>query len=270
MEMDEQDLRWGLEFIVGTWQVDYLVDTNSADLAHIPVDKFKSDDGNDFSSFSFEFFEDHTVIVKDSSGKEEDGTWEQTENYKYHYTLSSFFDITDESMKNDAETLNVNDGQLTFLIGNLIVALKKTAEGTVTSAPDIGDMESDPSMTDIIGKYKVVKMMNFESLELNTKEQIKADLDKKKAAGEIDDDEYAQGLLFFDMVIEFTADGKVVSTIMGESDIKEWKAVDGKYYINTQEEVEVYGEKQSPWKEIEFEEDGLMKLEEGMMLVQKA
>ncbi|MBO4366449.1 MAG: hypothetical protein J5843_02195, partial [Clostridia bacterium] len=59
MTLDEQDLREGLQRIVGTWQADYLVSLFSNDLAHIPASEFKSDDGRDFTALTFRFTEDH-------------------------------------------------------------------------------------------------------------------------------------------------------------------------------------------------------------------
>ena len=266
MDLDAQDLQWGMEFIVGTWQADFLVNTASADLAHIPASEFKSDDGMDFSAFSFEFFENHSIVVSDAvTGKEEYGTWEQTGSTEYHYCLGNPLDISEDELNNDVMTLNITDGQLSFMIENLIVVMKKTAEGIITKPKDIGDMESDPSMTDIIGNYKVVKVMNFETFELRTKEE----LENQHSAGKVDDESYSEALTFFEMKIEFTADGNAMTTVNGECESQEWKAVDGKYYINTNEDVEIYGEKQSPWKEIEFDENGLMKFAEGMLLLQK-
>ncbi|MBR5968617.1 MAG: hypothetical protein IK001_08490, partial [Lachnospiraceae bacterium] len=92
MELDEQDLKQGLKFLVGTWQVDYIVNAFSNDLAHIPATEFKSSDGTDFTSIQYEFFEDHTMVLRDASkGKEIKGTWEQTEWSEFHYTVEDFY-----------------------------------------------------------------------------------------------------------------------------------------------------------------------------------
>ena len=48
MELDERTLKDGLKYIVGQWQVDYLVNAWSNDLTHIPAAEFKSEDGQDF------------------------------------------------------------------------------------------------------------------------------------------------------------------------------------------------------------------------------
>ena len=53
MTLDEQDLKRGLKFIVGVWQVDYVVNAWSNDLAHIPAKEFKSKD----DEFHRAFFE---------------------------------------------------------------------------------------------------------------------------------------------------------------------------------------------------------------------
>ena len=120
MILDEQDLRSGLKFIVGKWQVDFIVNAFSNDLAHIPASEFKDKDGNDFSSVSFEFFEDHTVIMRqDSTGTEEHGTWEQTGYSEYHYTLNGFLNVPEGSFREAAEKLSVQDGALVFALGFL-------------------------------------------------------------------------------------------------------------------------------------------------------
>ncbi|MBP5652486.1 MAG: hypothetical protein J6X17_03575, partial [Lachnospiraceae bacterium] len=100
MELDEQDLRDGLKFLVGTWQVDYIVNAFSNDLAHIPATEFKSDDGTDFTSISYEFFEDHTLVLRNAAnGREIKGTWEQTGWSEYHYTVEDFYDIPDDNFR---------------------------------------------------------------------------------------------------------------------------------------------------------------------------
>ncbi len=142
MELDEKTLNDGLKFIVGTWQVDYVVNAFSNDLKHIPASEFKSEDGRDFSAITYSFFEDHTVIMKNGSdGREESGTWEQTGWSEYHYTLNAFLDIPDSSFLKNAETLSVLDGNLGFSIGFLAIGMKKIAEGIVTEKPDIGDLK---------------------------------------------------------------------------------------------------------------------------------
>ena len=276
MAISDEDLDWGLHFIVGTWQIDYLVNFFSNDLAHIPAKKFKSDDGRDFSSITFEFFEDHKLIMKESSsGKEEEGTWEQTGSYEFHYTLNNFFDLPESDMLNQAETLSISDGMLTFTLGFLAIAMKKIAEGKITEQPDIGEMESDPSMTDIIGDYDVAKTLYYpvDSDNYKSKDEAFAILDAQKASGDIDAETYefykSNLMMSFNKRVEFTKDGKVnlwqiddgildefresageeaINEAIKEGAIgvkdgyicmyeesKEWKAVDGVYYFNTME-----------------------------------
>ncbi|MBO4277674.1 MAG: hypothetical protein J5925_04700 [Clostridia bacterium] len=301
MMLDEQDLRSGLKFIVGKWQVDFIVNAFSNDLAHIPASEFKDKDGNDFSSVSFEFFEDHTVIMRqDSTGTEEHGTWEQTGYSEYHYTLNGFLNVPEGSFREAAEKLSVQDGALVFALGFLAIGMKKVADGTVTEAPDIGDIapsESDLAMNGIVGRYTVVKAMAFVNgeFDLFTREEAEADIEKRIAAGEAEEDEKADTLRAFDSVTEFTADHKVIEWMklpegVSQSEIeeavkageinavkdgyfsmaeKEWKALDGKYYYDSGEERELFGEKQSSWDEIKFDEEGLMIFASGMVRLKK-
>ena len=50
---------------------------------------------------------------------------------------------------------------------------------------------------------------------------------------------------------------------------REWKAVDGKYYYDTGEHRELFGEEQSPWDELAFDENGLLPFGDGMMKLRK-
>ena len=180
MTLDEQDLRHGLKFIVGVWQVDYVVNAWSNDLAHIPAKEFKSDDGRDFSDITFTFFEDHTVLMKNASdGKEERGSWEQTGWSEYHYTLNGFIDIPEGDFRKNAETLSVFDGFLVFSIGFLAIGMKKISDGVVTEVKkkDIGDIEvseEDAKADGIAGIYAPAKTMSVinDSFGMYTKEEI--------------------------------------------------------------------------------------------------
>jgi hypothetical protein len=49
---------------------------------------------------------------------------------------------------------------------------------------------------------------------------------------------------------------------------KEWKAVDGKYYYNSGEEREMFGEKQSPWDELKVGGD-MVEYPDGKMVLKK-
>ncbi len=301
MILDENDLREGLKFIVGTWQVDYVVNAFSNDLSHIPASEFKSSDGRDFSAITFEFFEDHTVAMRDATaGKEERGTWEQTGWSTYKYTLGAFIDLPEGSFRDAAEKLDVIEGCLVFSIGFLAVGMKKIADGAVTEPekePDIGDIEmteADLSANEIVGTYAVAKTfaMVGGKFGLFSREEAAADLEKRKAAGEVDDDEIAEALGGFDLITEFTADHRVVSWMKIPKDVtedmikaaqeageigevrdgrfaageKEWKSVGGKYYYDSGEHREVFGEIKSPWDELSFDDDGLLSFGEMMKL----
>jgi hypothetical protein len=50
---------------------------------------------------------------------------------------------------------------------------------------------------------------------------------------------------------------------------KEWKAVDGKYYYDTGEHREVFGEVQSSWDELVPDENGAIPMSGGMMKIKK-
>ena len=127
MELDKSDLRRGMEFIKGIWQVDYVVNAFSNDLRHIPASEFKSSDGKDFTAITFEFSDDHSAILRNSAdGKEVTGTWEQTGWSEYRYSLGGFFDIPEDSpFLKAAETLSVYDGYLVFSLGFLAIGMKK-------------------------------------------------------------------------------------------------------------------------------------------------
>ncbi len=301
MTMDEIMKRDGLKFIVGTWQPDYVVNAFSNDLAHIPAAEFKSEDGRDLTALKFVFKEDNTVeLSDDATGRKETGTWEQTSLVEYHYTFESFFEIPDSTFKKNAETLMVIEGDLAFSLGLLTIALKKTEEGTVTEEPDIGEKEqsaSDLAMDDIVGKYCVAKSFAFigDGMGLHTPEEIEANIQAQLASGEMDEHDAQEERMMFRSVIEITADHRILSWSplpegvsdeeikeaieagaikevrdgMFLTDVKEWKAVDGKYYINTEEEREVFGEKQSSWDELTTDEEGYLNFSQGMLKLKK-
>ena len=291
MQLDEQDLKKGLKFIVGTWEVDYVVNAWSNDLAHIPAAEFKSEDGNDLSAISYTFFEDHTMVMKNAAnGREVSGTWEQTGWAEYHYTLEDFLNLPDGNFRKGAETLNQRDGDwLVFSLGFLAVAMKKTAEGTVTEEPDIGDIEmseEDAANMAIVGKYAAAQTMGVigDDFGIYPVEKLIEALDARKAAGEIDEHEYEQSLMGTKLVVEFTSGHKVIQWMplppgVSEAEImaaleagaiadfngeafakakQPWKCVNGKFYYDTGEHREVFGEVQSSWDEVKFDEDGLM------------
>ena len=124
MELNKKDLERGKKFIVGKWKVDYLVNFFSPDLAHIPATEFKSGDGRDFSALSFEFFADNTVKVDLSDGKCEIGSWRQTDLFEFEWRFDALNEVSDSPFLKGVQTLTVYDGDLTFAISFLTVALK--------------------------------------------------------------------------------------------------------------------------------------------------
>lgn len=292
MELTKEDLKDGLKFIVGTWEAEFVVSFFSNNLEHVPVTEFKSSDGRDLSKLSMEFFEDHTAKLKDgSNGREVDSTWEQTKPYGWTYKANGFFGELPADVAAKVEELDAQEGKLCIAFGFLCIAFKKTAEGHITKEPDIDEIEPSPEdlkMKAIVGRWKIYKTFApiGNSFDLHTKDEVVAELDKKKAAGAIEEDEYNQTLSMFDAVMEFTDDYKALSYMpipkhvtqeqideavaSGEVKIvdgmmcceepKEWKAVNGHYYYNTKEHREIFGEIKSPWDIIDPDADGRIDL----------
>ena len=288
MELTKEDLKDGLKFIVGTWEAEFVVSFFSNNLEHVPVTEFKSSDGRDLSKLSMEFFEDHTAKLKDgSNGREVDSSWEQTKPYGWTYKANGFFGELPADVAEKVEELDAQEGKLCIAFGFLCIAFKKTTEGHITKEPDIDEIEPSPDdlkMKAIVGRWKIYKTLApiGNSFDLHTKDEVVAELDKKKAAGAIEEDEYNQTLSMFDAVMEFTDDYKVLSYMpipkhvtqeqideavaSGEVKIvdgmmcceepKEWKAVNGHYYYNTKEHREIFGEIKSPWDIIDPDADG--------------
>ncbi len=140
------------------------------------------------------------------------------------------------------------------------------------------------------GKWYAV--INLYDIDGKRHEKWKSlDLEAKKAAGEDVDD---SALNSFTLKVEFTPDHTVdqwMKIPAGVSDemIKEavesgeilaardgyfcaqrteWKCVDGKYYYDTKQHREVFGEVQSSWDELVCE-DGLIKFGGGSMMIRK-
>ena len=281
MELDKDDLKWGTEFIVGTWKIDYLVDFWSDNLEHIPAAKYNSPDGKKYSGITFEFFEDHKLVMKDSATKKKvESTWEQTGSTQFHYALNGFFDLSEDSDIDIVETLEVFDGDLAFSLGFVTAGMKKTKKGKVTKEPGIGEIEpsaADLQMTDIVGIYKVVKMPNFHGdFQLSTLDKIVADLKKSGAKGEELESQINETKMMFGQQFEFSSDHKLriwVSTEdMPQEDLKEaldsgeaiaskdgflcfdesdWKVVKGAYYVSDEED-------ESGWHKLEPDSNGEM------------
>lgn len=295
MILDEQDLRNGTRFIVGTWQPDYVVNMFSSDLAHIPAAEFKSTDGVGFTAISFVFSEDHTLIMKNSvTGREVNGTWEQKSYGEFKYTLNGFLNLPVGTNEAVAETLRVQDGEsLVFSLGVIAIALKKVAEGIVSEEKkqDIGELPGDASLAGIVGTYNVYKLRTYTNAGFVW--ETASELREKTAAGTQETEQYALQML--DWKVDFTADHQVIVWMKvpegaSQADLEEaikqgevaavkdgmfaektleWKAVDGRYYYNTGERREVFGEVQSPWDELKSDEDGNLFFMNNMLLLKK-
>ena len=158
--------------------------------------------------------------------------------------------------------------------------------------------EDDLKCMDIVGTYRAAKMMSMigGSFDIFSIEDILADLDKQLAAGTIDEHEAAQTKSLIDARYEFTEDHRVLEKMkvpdgVGEDEIKaaieageikdykdgyfsrdekQWKAIGGKYYYDTQEQRELFGEAQSSWDELVFDEDGLLNYGSGFVKLKKS
>ena len=300
MELEKWILDDGLTMIVGKWQADYVVNAFSNDLAHIPATEFKSENGTDFSALSYEFFEDHTLVMKNSAnGMEVKSTWEQTGIGEFRYDLNSFLDVPAGADTSIMEKLQILEGNLCMSVGFLVIGFKKVAEGVISTEEktDIGDVqmsEADLAMNDIVGSYCVYKAMayNGKSFGLATYDEAVA---VAKSNPDNADDMLEMVEQSFGTVYEFTADHMVVAWSkipegVTEEEIKKaqeageidevkdgrfrrggqpWKAVDGKYFYDTGEHREVFGEVQSSWDELKFDEEGLMDFSQGMVKLKK-
>ena len=158
-------------------------------------------------------------------------------------------------------------------------------------------MAFDKNMTDIVGVYEVVKIPAYidDEFKAYSRDEVKSDLEKKLAAGEIEEEEMLDEMSSFDSEIEFTADHRVITWIplpadfseeeiraaveageIGEvkngrfaAEEKEWKSVDGKLYYDTGEYREVLGEVQSSWDELICDDEGLLNFASGLMKLKK-
>jgi len=206
MSLDKQDIKEGLKFIVGTWQIDYLVNAWSNNLDHIPATEFKGKDGKNLSQVTFEFFEDHTLKYKNGD-VEGDGTWEQKSWSKFAYKCDKFFGEMPPELAELLKEFERVEGGLVFGLGLLAVRMKKIADGVVTEIkePDIGDIEptaEDLKMNAIVGRWKIHQALSAvgEDFGLHTRDEVLAHLEKRKAAGEIDEHEYNENLSMFGAV----------------------------------------------------------------------
>lgn len=304
MPLEAEELKKGLKFIVGKWEIDYLVNSMSNNLEHLPAKEFKSKDGKDMSQISFEFFEDHTMKLRNNgTGEEESGTWEQTTSSKFKYTCDKFFGLLPpELVKSIAELERDMEGGLVFSLFLLVVRMKKTEEGHVTEEKkvDIGDLEADPSMTAIVGRYKVYKSLASvgEDFGMFTLAEVEADFKKKKEEGQFEDERYErrakERMGIFGTVFIFTENHRMITLSPIPDDVsqkeideavasgevtlkdgmlcddpngKEWKGVNGDYWYNSEEEAVICGEKASPWRKITPDKDGRIEIQ--MFIIEK-
>ena len=293
-EISAEDLKEGMKFIVGKWEVDFLVNPLSHNLDHLPATDFKTTSGKDMSKITWEFFEDHTLKLKNgATGEEESGTWEQTSSSKFKYKCEKFFGLLPPEVVDRISVVEKDiSGGLVFTL-LVVVRLKKTAEGQVTETkkPDIGDVKpsaDDQKMKAIVGRWKVYKSMGCVGGDFGmfTRAEVEADQKQKIAKGEGSEEEAKMALMSFDTMIEFTDDhvanmyapippdvskeeideavasGEVKlvdGMILDEDSASEWKFADGEYWYNTKEKREVFGEPVSPWDKITPDAEGHMK-----------
>jgi len=292
MEMDEQDIRWGLEFIVGKWSVEAVVSFFSSNLEPMPASEFKSQDGKDFSQITFEFFEDHTMKISNGD-VEESGTWQQKSRGTYSYDCGGkTFGMEGDALKGIQKLENM-EGKLVMSIFMFAVRMKKIEEGKITKKPDIGDLvptEDDLKKKEIVGRWKVYKAMAMvnDDFGMFTWDEVMADIEKKKKEGEeFSPAELSMKKLAFSIVMEFTDDHKVIAytplpddvpqkeidEAIASGEIKvvdgmmidqdhdsDWKYVNGDYYYDSKEHIELYGEVQSPWVKITPDSEGHMQI----------
>ncbi|MBR6917118.1 MAG: hypothetical protein IKN38_02950 [Clostridia bacterium] len=150
---------------------------------------------------------------------------------------------------------------------------------------------------ELIGRYGVEKLMSVigDAPGFYTAEEVKADLEKKVASGEVDEGEMNEYMQMFDAIYEFSPDRKIVTWMKIPDDIsaaelkealdageitalcdgffsleeKEWKEQDGKFVYDTGEERELFGEAQSSFDELKFDDEGLLDFGSGMMKLKK-
>ena len=152
-------------------------------------------------------------------------------------------------------------------------------------------------MDSIIGTYKVEKVFAYlgDRSALFTREEMESELDKAVKAMKIDADETAEYFEPFGNVFEFTPDGDILywmkapegvsdeeikeavdaGEILGAKDgmmlveKKRWEERDGKYYYDTGEYRETFGEEQSSVDELALDDDGLLIFGDGMFRLKK-
>lgn len=151
-------------------------------------------------------------------------------------------------------------------------------------------------VADLIGFWEVAKARSFVGgkFDFFTLDEVKAELEAKKASGELDEDpeEMMQG---FYTRVEFTEDGKVRSWMKAPAGVtdeeieaalvageligwkdglmcleeKVWKEENGAFLYDTGEHREIFGEVKSSWDELALNDEGLLPFGSGMILLRK-
>jgi len=226
MELSQKQLNEGLKYLVGTWEIDFLVNPFSNNLDHLPPEKFQTTTGKDLSKLTWEFFEDHTVKLRNgATGEEESCTWKQVGETKFTYDTKFFGLIDNADILKGIQELEKAFGSDDLVFSMImVISLKKTKDGEVhiveePKEPDIGDIEptaEDLKMKDIVGRWKVYKGFGSvgDDFGLFTRAEVEADMERKKKEGKFESDEEYQHELkelgtMFGAVVEFTDDYKV-------------------------------------------------------------
>lgn len=144
----------------------------------------------------------------------------------------------------------------------------------------------------IVGRYSVAKTYSMINNEfgLFTEEELSIDIKKRVDAGDLDPEDAEDYLQMFRIVYEITEDHRVIGWMklpegVSDEEIKSaveageigevkdgyflieekpWKEEDGRFFFDSGEHREVFGEIQSSWDELKFGDDGL--LEFGKMI----
>ena len=152
-------------------------------------------------------------------------------------------------------------------------------------------------MADITGLFGVAKIMSAigDAPGFCTYDEVKADLERKVAAGEIDEGEMSEYLGMFGAEYEFTPDGRIVCWMKIPEDVpedelkaaldageiiglrdgffaleeKSWTERDGKLLYDTGEVREVFGAAESSFDELRFDDEGLLTFGSGMMKLKR-
>jgi len=182
--LDESDLKEGMKFLVGTWDVAYVVDTTTEDLDHIPLDEYKEKTGKDYSMINYEFMEDHTLKMKNGvTGQEVSGTWEQKGYSTFGITVGDFYGDVDEETRQTLQEVEKNFmDDLVFMFGKMKIAMAK--RGGVPDSSEGGGYSWAASLDEddlargkkfLVGTWEVNHLVDKTSEDLDdiTTEQYK-------------------------------------------------------------------------------------------------